>query len=118
MKRAFLLALGLIFLLGAPLSAVERLDREPRTYPEGMKHWRGKKGRKYIRRLSLRENLTADKLAIYDTYGYTPHRLRFTAAGKRTERWIYHSLGVEYWFDEDSNLIDTRHFPPRPDHID
>ena len=118
MKRAFLLGLGLIFLLSGSVFAGERLVREPRIYPEGMKHWRGKRGRKYVRRMSLRKNLKGDKLVIYDTLGYTPHRLRFSAAGKKTERWKYYSLGVEYVFDEESNLIDTRRFPPATDHID
>ena len=118
MKRMFLLGLGLIFLFGTSTLAGERLVREPRTYPEGMKHWRGKKGRKYVRRMSLRQNLKGDKLVIYDTHGYTPHRLRFNAYGERTERWKYYSLGVEYVFDEESNLIDTRRFPPEPNHID
>ena len=118
MKRVILLGLGALFLFGTQVLAGERLVREPRTYPDGIKYARGAKGRKYVRRLSLRENLTNDKLAIYDELGYTPHRLRFYFAGERTERWVYHSLGVEYWFDEEGRLIETRRFPPEPNHID
>jgi hypothetical protein len=118
MKRAILLGLGAIFLLGSQAVAGERLVREARDYRVGMKYARGERGRKYVRRLSLRENLTNDKLATYDTLGYTPHRLRFYFAGERTERWVYYGLGVEYWFDEDDRLIETRHFPPEPNHID
>jgi len=118
MKRAILLALGILVLYGAQATAGERLVREPRTYPEGTKYWRGEKGRKYVRRMSLRENLTNDKLLIYDCHGYTPHRLAFRFAGKVTERWTYHSLGLQYWFDGESRLIETRHFPPEPNHID
>ncbi|UCG51963.1 MAG: hypothetical protein JSW58_17670 [Candidatus Latescibacterota bacterium] len=118
MKRTILLGLGLIFLLGTHVFAGERLVREARTYPKDMKYARGKKGRKYVRRLSLRENLSNDKLMIYDTLGYTPHRLRYNHAGERTERWKYYSLGVEYWFDEGGYLIETRRFPPEANHID
>lgn len=118
MKRAILLGLGIIVLLGAQAFAGERLETKARTYPEGMKYWRGEKGRKYVRRLSLRENLTNDKLAIYDEFGYTPHRLRFYAAGKLTERWMYYSMGVEYWFDGQGTLVETHQFPPQPNHID
>ncbi len=118
MKRAILLGLGIIVLFGAQALAAERLETKARTYPEGTKYWRGEKGRKYVRRLSLRENLTNDKLAIYDAFGYTPHRLRFYAAGERTERWRYYSLGVEYWFDDEGILVETHQFPPEPNHID
>jgi hypothetical protein len=118
MKRAILLALGILVLYGAQAIAGERLVREPRTYPEGTQHWRGEKGRKYVRRMSLRENLTNDKLFIYDKLGYTPHRLAFRFAGERSERWIYYGLGLEYWFDEEGRLVETRHFPPEPNHID
>ena len=79
---------------------------------------RGKKGRKYIRRFSLRENLTGDKLKTLETYGYTPHRLRHRAMGKVTERWRYHSIGLERTFDECGNMISERRFPPQQGHID
>lgn len=118
MKRAILLGLGIIVLFGAQSFGQDRLPTKARTYPEGMQHWRGERGRKYVRRMSLRENLTNDKLAIYDAYGYTPHRLRFNAAGELSERWKYYSMGVEYWFDEEGMLIATHHFPPEPNHID
>ncbi len=119
MKRAILLGLGLIVLLGTQAVADERLPREARTVnPDSLRNWRGEKGRKFIRRLSLRENLTNDKLAIYDELGYTPHRLAYLFAGVRTERWKYYSLGVEYWFDDEGHLIETRRFPPEPNHID
>jgi hypothetical protein len=117
MKRAILLGLGLIFLLGTHVFA-ERLDYQPRNYPDGLKHWRGKKGRKYVRRLSLRHNLKNDKLVIYDLLGYTPHRLRFNVGGKKTERWKYYSEGVEFVFDEDGYVIATHNFPPEGNHID
>lgn len=80
---------------------------------------RGKRGRKYVRRFSLPGNLTGDKLRVYELNGYTPHRLAFNYAGRRTERWTYHKLGVEYTFDHHSGeLIKTRYFPPEGNHID
>ena len=79
---------------------------------------RGKKGRKYVRRFSLRENLTGDKLDALETYGYTPHRLRFRSMGRVTERWRWHSIGLEMTFDESGTLISKRHFPPEQGHID
>jgi hypothetical protein len=118
MKRAILLILGILVLCGAESFACDRLQSAQRTYPYGMEQWRGKRGRKYVRRMSLRENLTNDKLAIYDELGYTPHRLAYLFAGQRTERWKYYSLGLEFWFDENDRLIETREFPCEPNHID
>ncbi|MFQ5510960.1 MAG: hypothetical protein ACE5EO_03840 [Candidatus Krumholzibacteriia bacterium] len=130
MRSAILLGLGL-FVLASTSARADRLERDGRAKYQSDRlerygrHYRGrsytvrgKKGRKYLRRFSLRENLTGDKLRIYDEHGYTPHRLGFNAAGRRTERWRYHSLGLEYLFDEESNLIATRHFPPVGNHID
>ena len=78
----------------------------------------GKKGRKQIRYLLLQEKLSGDKKAIYEEYGYTPHRLRFRAIGEVTERWKYYSRGLEFTFDDESNLISTRNFLPQSGHID
>ena len=135
MKRTLLIGLGL-FLLFSPeafSSGPEkgRLDRDSRTYyrsdrlerdarlPEGRGLTvRGKRGRKYARRFSLVKNLKNDKLRIYKEHGYTPQRLGYKFAGKRTERWKYYSLGVEYLFDQEGHLIETRHFPPEGNHID
>ena len=101
-----------------PIVMGGRLARDGRVYPERQNIVRGAKGRKYARRFSLRSNLRGDKLRIYDEYGATPHRLGMRAAGKRTERWKYYSLGVEFTFDHDHNLINTRRFPPQANHID
>jgi hypothetical protein len=134
MKRTILLGLGLFILFGTEVWA-GRLEANSRlgTKSDRLKQYgsvyyktnsdathivRGKRGRKYARRFSLRENLKGDKAAVYDEFGYTPHRLRYNVAGRRTERWKYYSLGVEFHFDEDSNLIDTRYFPPEGNHID
>ena len=131
MRRTILIGLGL-FILFSTDAFSGRLDREnPRVYypidrvdvdtkvrSESPSAVRGKRGRKYARRFSLRQNLISDKARIFDEYGYTPHRLRINFAGKRTERWKYYSLGVEFLFDVDSNLIATRDFPPEGNHID
>ena len=105
----FLFLAGDIFALGRDYTELKNSDKSA---------IRGKKGRKYARRFSYRENLKADKLAIYDKHGYTPHRLRYDFQGVKTERWKYFSEGLEFWFDASGNLIDTRHFPPESGHID
>jgi hypothetical protein len=79
---------------------------------------RGKKGRKYVRFFSLGANLVGDKLMAYETYGYTPHRLRVLSLGRVTERWRYYSLGLELTFDENGALISSDTFPPQSGHID
>jgi hypothetical protein len=79
---------------------------------------RGEKGRKYVRYFSLVLKLTGDKLAAFETYGYTPHRLRTYSFGKVTERWLYYSLGLELTFDENDALISQKTFPPQSGHID
>lgn len=73
---------------------------------------RGKKGRKYIRRFSLVENLTNDKLDIYDEYGFPVHRHREYAYGRIREHWTYYEHGLEFIFDEESNLVKTNQFWP------
>lgn len=71
----------------------------------------GKRYRKNMRHLLLAEFLKGDKKEVFDQYGYTPHRLRFSKAGVRTERWKYLEKGLEFVFDSDDNLIDTRNIP-------
>lgn len=73
---------------------------------------RGAKGRKYLRRFSLSENLHGDKKVVYETYGYTPHRLRTRWSTGVTERWIYYPLRLEFVFDADHNLIEKRTIGP------
>ena len=96
-----------------------RLDRTRRLPDEGWQIPRGTKGRKYLRRFSYAGNLYGDKLLVYKALGFTPHRLGTNESFYRTERWKYHSLGVEFVFDVKSGeLIDTRYFPAEPNHID
>ena len=68
----------------------------------------GKRYRKNVRHLTLAEELQGDKKKVCQEFGYTPHRLRFAAAGQITERWIYYDRGLVFLFDEDSNLIEQR----------
>jgi hypothetical protein len=132
MNRTVLLGLGLVVLLCAQAYGEEgRLERYGRakyirdgelqyghSYYEPPSTVRGKQGRKYARRFSFRDNLTGDKLAILDAFGYTPHRLGYNSGSQRTERWKYYAEGVEFVFDENSNLIETVYFPPETNHID
>jgi hypothetical protein len=73
---------------------------------------RGKKGRKYLRRFSLVENLENDKAWVHEKYGYPYHRLRFREYGTRREVWTYYEQGLEFQLDIDSNLIKVRHIMP------
>lgn len=73
---------------------------------------RGKKGRKYLRRFSLRENLENDKAMVFDMYGYPKHRVSFKEFGTRREVWTYYEQGLEFHFDIDSNLIKKRSIWP------
>jgi hypothetical protein len=71
----------------------------------------GKRYRKNMRHLLLAEFLKGDKQAIFQKYGFTPHRLRYSQTGVSTERWKYLEKGLEFVFDADDNLIDTRDIP-------
>lgn len=79
---------------------------------------RGKKGRKYIRHFLLRLNLPNDERVIYETYGYTPHRLRIDFGSRITEQWRYYSEGLEFTFDKHGNLIQERRIPREDGHIE
>jgi hypothetical protein len=82
------------------------------TASEAVTIRRGKKGRKYLRRLSLVDNLQGDKLWVYEEYGYPVHRLRVRGYGKLEEHWTYYELGLEFVFDGESNLVKTKQFWP------
>jgi len=112
--RVLILAAVFLFLAGETF-AWEKECATDKRYGISV---RGKKGRKLIRYLLYPEKLSGDKRAVYEEYGYTPHRLRFLALGEVTERWKYYSEGIEFTFDEDDNLIATSHFPPQTGHID
>jgi hypothetical protein len=71
----------------------------------------GKRYRKNMRHLLLAEFLKGDKEKVFQKYGFTPHRLRYSKAGVSTERWKYLEKGVEFVFDADDNLIEKREIP-------
>lgn len=98
MKKYLLILTGLIAFAAAPALALEVI-----YYPPSVT---GKKARKQIRRMLFIEMLEGDKKAVYDAYGYTPHRIRINAAGRVTERWTYYEEGLQFTFDRDSNLIE------------
>ena len=109
MRRVLLLLPILLSLgIGAAFAEVVTTERGDTFYFTKV---RGKAGRKYVRRWMLRHNVVGDKKMIYDTYGYTPHRLRYNGAGVITERWIYYDMGVRFEFDDESNLIGVRDIP-------
>jgi hypothetical protein len=88
------------------------------THERYYRQVRGKKGRKYIRHFLLRKNLTGDKKFVYETYGYTPHRLRSDLGGRKTERWRYYTAGLEFVFDDEGNLIGEREIHKERGHIE
>jgi hypothetical protein len=104
MRKYFLLLSGLVFLIAGSAFA-ENSKTTKSAYGVSVT---GKRHRKNLRHLLLAGNLEVDKKKVYECMGYTPHRLRFNAAGKKTERWRYYAEGLEFIFDEDSNLIKWR----------
>jgi hypothetical protein len=72
----------------------------------------GKRERKNLRHFLYVKNLTADKKAVYDEYGYTAHRLRLNEYGQVREQWTYYEAGVVFVFDQCSNLVDTSTINP------
>jgi len=104
MRKYILLLSGLLFIFAGSGTANAKSCTSER-YGVSVD---GKRARKNLRHLLLAGNLKGDKKRIFDQYGYTPHRLRFNHAGAKTERWRYYSEGLEFVFDEGSNLVDWR----------
>lgn len=73
----------------------------------------GKKERKYIRHYLYYKNLDGDKLAVYDQYGYTPHRVRTNECGRVKEQWTYLELGLVFVFDQSNALLETHQMVER-----
>jgi hypothetical protein len=67
----------------------------------------GARERKNIRHYLYVKNLTGDKRAIYDEYGYTPYRLRLNEYGEVRERWTYYEVGKVFIFDPCGRLAET-----------
>jgi hypothetical protein len=93
---------GLVLALAAPAFA------DAIYYPPQVT---GARHRSNLRHFLYVKNLTGDKLAIYEEYGYTPHRLRLNEYGEVRERWSYYGDGVAFIFDQDGDLAETRKIP-------
>jgi hypothetical protein len=100
MKRYLLILAGLMVFIVGPALAETVVYYPPRVTTRKM--------RKHIRYFLYGRNLTGDKKAIFDKYGWTPHRLRFNSTGRVTERWKYLDEGLEFVFDQKGNLIEER----------
>lgn len=74
--------------------------------------YRGKRGRALCRHTYLVQQWKADKLRIYNEYGYPVHRLRVRAYGEVLEHWTYHEYGREFVFDAEHRLVEVKTFPP------
>jgi hypothetical protein len=69
----------------------------------------GMRARKNQRYLLYKTNLRGDKRRIFRRYGYTPNRLRVDHGwGEITETWTYHDRGLEFTFNNESELIEKR----------
>jgi hypothetical protein len=73
---------------------------------------RGRRGRSYLRHVTYVQKLQNDKREIYNEYGFPVHRHREYAYGEIREFWTYYEHGLEFVFDEDSNLVETNKFWP------
>ncbi len=82
------------------------------TSTEATSVLRGKRSRKYARRLALVDKLEKDQLRIYKEYGFPVHRLRVYSYGRIREHWTYYEHGREFVFDDESNLVKTNRFWP------
>ncbi len=69
----------------------------------------GKKNRRELRYKLYAKRLRDDKLRVFREHGLTSFRLRVDrgVAGV-IERWRYPDLGLEFVFDAESRLIETR----------
>lgn len=67
----------------------------------------GKRDRSNIRHYLFVKNLTGDKLATYDEYGYTPYRTRLNEYGQVREVWTYYEVGKVFVFDPCGRLDET-----------
>jgi hypothetical protein len=72
----------------------------------------GKRERKNIRHFLYLKNLSGDKKAIYDQYGYTAHRIRLNEYGEVREQWTYYEVGKVFVFDSCHRLVDEATINP------
>ena len=71
----------------------------------------GARYRSNLRHFLYVKNLSGDKLAVYDEYGYTPHRVRLNEYGQVREKWTYYEAGKVFIFDQEGNIDETRSIP-------
>jgi|SRR5688572_12187630 hypothetical protein len=90
---------GLVLVLAAPAFA------DAVYYPPQVT---GARHRSNLRHFLYVKNLTGDKLAVYEEYGYTPHRLRLNEYGQVREKWTYYEAGKVFIFDQEGNIDETR----------
>jgi hypothetical protein len=74
--------------------------------------YRGKGGRALCRHSYLVQQWKADKLRVYNEYGYPVHRLRVRAYGEVLEHWTYYEHGREFVFDDEHRLVEVKRFRP------
>ncbi|MBD3180393.1 MAG: hypothetical protein GF417_12920 [Candidatus Latescibacteria bacterium] len=97
MMKRILITLFLVTLLASSLQAVVI---------------RGTRGRRLLRYQYLKNRWQNDKLRIYNEYGFPIHRYRVRGYGRVREHWKYYEEGLEFVFDEESNLVKTNRFWP------
>jgi len=90
---------GLVLLIAGPAIA------DAIYYPPQVT---GKRERKNIRHYLFVQNLTGDKRAVYDEYGYTPYRMRLNEYGQVRDQWTYYEHGKVFVFDQCGAIVDTR----------
>jgi hypothetical protein len=89
---------GLVLLIAGPAIA------DAVYYPPQVT---GKRERKNIRHHLFVQNLTGDKKAVYDEYGYTSYRVRLNEYGRVREQWTYYEHGKVFVFDQCGALVET-----------
>lgn len=67
----------------------------------------GKRDRSNLRHYLFVKNLSGDKLAVYEEYGYTPYRMRLNEYGEVREVWTYYEAGQVFVFDPCGRLDET-----------
>ena len=100
MQRYLLILTGLLMFAVGPALADDVIYYAPKVT--------GMKARRQVRFFLYSKYLVGEKKAIFDEYGYTPHRLRTNYAGRVTERWQYLDIGLEFVFDQRGNILEER----------
>jgi len=104
MIRRTALTILLVLIATAPLEAGRYIQRGPAVI--------GARGRRSCRYLALPQYWRNDKLEVYRKYGFPVHRIRERGYGRVLEHWKYYEHGIEFIFDEDHEIVETRRFWP------